>query len=281
MRYLISGGAGFLGTTLCEYLLNNGDEVLCMDSLITGYKQNIIPFLSNPKFTFFEKDVVDFTGYIKVDGIFHLASPTAPQSCRDNVIKTIESNTTGTLNLLRLAKEYAIPLLYTSSIRVLDSTIDGPYSESKRIGELYCKEYGAKIARLGSVYGPKMNKNDTRVIPTFIRKSLNNEDIEVWGNGSQLDSFCYSDDIMRGLVSFMNSEFKGLIEFSCPESISIKGLADCIIKLTNSKSKLKFLPCEVDCVRKLTNSSRARTLLQWETKVPLNEGLRRTINVIS
>ncbi len=262
MRSLVTGGAGFLGSHLCDELINRGDEVICLDNLITGLKENICHLLNNERFIFVKGDVTIKIN-VKVDRIFHLASPAAPADCRENKNEVLKANVEGTLNLLKLN----VPLLYTSSVRVLDSLGDKNYADSKHAGEILCDIYGAKVARLGSVYGPRMAYNDSRIIPTFIRQSPN---ISIYGDGSSLDSFCYVSDIVTGLCSFMGSDFVGILEFGSPELVTILDLA----LLIDKEIKIDFKTGN-SVNRKFPDITKAKTILGWEPKISLKEGLTK------
>jgi nucleoside-diphosphate-sugar epimerase len=277
MKYIVSGGAGFLGSHLCDELIKRDNEIICIDNLVTGNKENIYHLIENKKFKFVNKNVSEMLDFVSVDGIFHLASPTDPVKCKEKVVETIEANSTGTLNLLKYSREKNIPLLFTSSIRVFDYNINGCYADSKRIGEDLCKEFGAKIARMGNVYGSRMSKDDGRVIPTFIRKALHNEDITVWGNGSQVDTFCYYTDIIDGLCKFMFSYFTGVIEFGSVEVISIFDLADVIVKQCNSHSHILFEEGKMNSDRKIVDITKAKKLLNWYPQTNIQNGLVKMI----
>jgi nucleoside-diphosphate-sugar epimerase len=280
MRYIVTGGAGFLGSHLCDYLIDRDDKVLCLDNYTSGSINNVKHLLTNINFGWKEWNVSNYLDVQRIDGIFHLASITDPVKCKNNVVATLEANIQGTLNLLKLSKNLNIPLLFASSIRVLDSGSNGCYIEGKRVGEILCNEYGAKIARMGNVYGPRMDKQDGRVIPTFIRKSLQNETIKIWGDGSQLDSFCYYSDIVDGLCRFMDSSHSGVIEFGSSEVINISDLAKLVLKECNSKSSISFTNDKMDSIRKIVDISEAEKLLNWSPKINISQGLKRMIEEV-
>jgi len=275
MRYLVTGGAGFLGSYLCDYLIGRGDSVLCLDNYTTGSIENIKHLLSNINFDFIEWNVSNYFDVQRIDGIFHLASITDPVKCKKNVVATLEANIQGTRNLLQLSLNLDIPLLFASSIRVLDFNINGCYSEGKKVGEILCNEYKSKIARMGNVYGPRMDKNDGRVIPTFIRNALKNDPIYILGDGSQIDSFCYYTDIVDGLYKFMNSSYSGVIEFGSSESITILNLAKLIIKQYNSKSIILF--SGNNSVRSIVDISKAKEVLNWNPEIDILQGLKKMV----
>jgi len=268
-KVLITGVSGLIGSTLAEKLIERGDQVLGIDNFSSGNKRNIENL--NKNFEYFEADIIKPID-IPVDFIVHLASITDPVLVKQNSVAVMEANTTGLLNLLKLAESQKISLLFASSIRVLDNTTDC-YREGKRTGELLCNEYGAKIARMGNVYGPRMDKNDGRVIPTFLRKTLANENITIWGDGSQIDSFCYVSDIVDGLCKFMDSNYSGVIEFGSAELVTISDLANLIITECNSKSSISFTKDKVDPTRKVVDISKAKELLRWDPKMSLKEGI--------
>jgi nucleoside-diphosphate-sugar epimerase len=277
MKYLVTGGSGFVGSHLCDKLIQEGHEVICIDNNLTSSKSNIEHLLHNNNFQYVYSDILDIRD-IECDGIFHLASPTDPVVCKKYPLITIDVNTTGTSKLVKIAMEKGIPLLYMSSIRVKDEQ-QTCYSEAKRIGETYCLQsndlYGTKckIARCSHIYGPRMAKNDGRVIPTFIRNALSNEDITVIDT---VDSFCYVDDAVRGLYKFMQSEHKGVIEF-CGDSTSIVKLAEMIKKIIKSKSKIIFSTATT--MKRGFADNEAEILLKWRPKISLLNGLNKMLNL--
>ncbi len=279
MKVLVTGGAGVIGSHLCDALIYRGDDVLCIDNLVTGRRDNVDHLLTNDRFKFIDCNILRNPLYpgpsIETLGcIFHLASITDPSKCKDRVSDTLEANIQGTINLLKLAEDHKIPLLFASSVRVLDSVTDC-YREGKRVGELLCNQYNQKIARMGNTYGPRMDKNDGRVIPTFIRRALNNEIIEIWGDGMQEDSFCYVKDIVDGLIKFMDSRYIGVIEFGSRELISILDLARLILGIVNSSSPIRFKKVSMrDSFRGIANNTKANRLLGWTPRTALWDGLK-------
>jgi dTDP-glucose 4,6-dehydratase len=277
MKYLVTGGSGFVGSHLCDKLIQEGHEVICIDNNLTSSKSNIEHLLHNNNFQYVYSDILDIRD-IECDGIFHLASPTDPVVCKKYPLITIDVNTTGTSKLVKIAMEKGIPLLYMSSIRVKDEQ-QTCYSEAKRIGETYCLQsndlYGTKckIARCSHIYGPRMAKNDGRVIPTFIRNALSNEDITVIDT---VDSFCYVDDAVRGLYKFMQSEHKGVIEF-CGYDILLITLADLIKDIIKSKSKILIIPHHSK--RNFTNNRNA-SILGWDPTIKIAAGLEKLFKSI-
>lgn len=280
MRYLVTGGSGFIGSHLCEVLINRGDIVICADNLVTGSSRNIRHLLPNPNFEFMKCEVLNIP-VRDIDGIFHLASPAAPVDIQRNTELTFRVNSNGTEYLLDCARSQSAKFLFVSTMKVhgncerVESYIDG-----KREGERLCAEAGAKVARLASVYGPRMALGDSRVIPVFITRALRGEPLSLWNGGTQIDSFCYVSDIVRALIGFMDSDENEVIEFGDPKGISIIDLCKLILTLAGSYSQIitseKVLVVE-QC-HNLPNLERARNTLGWEPKVSLLNGLQKTIN---
>lgn len=276
-KYLVTGGAGFLGSHLCEELLNRGHEVLCVDDFSTGSTWNILGFSSNPNFSVLESDVCSLWLYslgIKVDGIFHLASPADPMQWKKNPVGTLKVNILATVHLLEWAKKHTIPLLFTSSIRVLDKRPKGAfYIDGKMGGESLCMEYGQKIARLGQVYGPRMDVNDSRVVPTFIRLARGGRRLTVFGGK---DSFVFVTDVVSGLCDFMDSDLKGVLEFGYPYTIPISDLAQLIVDYLGSKSDICEVVSPIES-RAFPNIERTQNLLHWTPTVDIKTGLEEMI----
>ncbi|MEZ5082441.1 MAG: UDP-glucuronic acid decarboxylase family protein [Bacteroidales bacterium] len=301
-KILVSGGAGFLGSHLCEKLLNQGHEVISLDNYFTGNKQNIIHLLDNPYFEVIRHDVT-MPFFIEVDQIYNLACPASPIHYQYNAIKTIKTSVMGSINLLGLAKRLKARILQASTSEVYGDPKVHPqtedywghvnpigyrscYDEGKRCAESlfmsYHRQNGVdiKIMRIFNTYGPRMDPEDGRVISNFIVQALKNKDITVYGNGQQTRSFCYVDDLLDGMVSFMNSraDFIGPVNVGNPGEFTIKQLAETIIRLTNSKSTLIYQPLpEDDPLQRQPDISLARKELNWEPKVSLEEGLKPTI----
>lgn len=270
MKYLVAGGAGFLGSHLCRALLDDGHEVVCLDSLLIGDLHSL-PVGCD----FITWDITQEV-LVECDGIFHLASPTAPGDFNKFPKETIEANSEGTYKLLRLSKSLGVPLLFASSIRVKD-TDDSVYAVSKRLGEILCNSFNAKIARMGNVYGPGMRYDDSRVIPTFIRQMKRKSPIVIFGDGEQEDSFCYVDDMVRGLCDFMYSSHVGVIEFGGPV-VTIKQLAEEVAKNFSFANSIEYKNTELKYVgRKLPVLLDAATKLDWIFSIYLGEGLKRMI----
>lgn len=301
-RILVTGGAGFIGSHLCERLLNEGKEVLCVDNFYTCCKQNILHLLKNPYFEVIRHDIT-FPLYIEVDEIYNLACPASPVHYQFDPVQTVKVSVHGSINMLGLAKRLKIKILQASTSEVYgDPQIHpqpetywgnvnpiGPracYDEGKRCAETlfmaYHKQHNLriKIARIFNTYGPRMHINDGRVVSNFIVQALRGEPLTVYGDGSQTRSFCYIDDMVDGLIRLMNSpdEITGPINLGNPHEITILELAELILKLTKSKSKIEFRPLpQDDPIRRQPDIRLAKELLQWEPKTPLEEGLIKTI----
>lgn len=237
MRILVTGGAGFLGSHLCDKLISNGDNVICLDNLDSGKQDNIRHLSSSDKFSMIIGDVIDLPEIDYIDQIYNLASPTAPGDYNRNPDQTLLTNTVGVTNILKLAKKFDIPILQASTIRVKDNGKDNPYIQGKKTAEYILWTYSkAKIARLNSTFGPRMSSTDSRVIPAFSRKAMIGEDLIIYDN--RKDRFCYVYDMIEEIISFMNSEEYGVKELGNPFELSILDLARLIKVITNSKSKI-------------------------------------------
>lgn len=276
MRFIVTGGAGFLGGHLCFQLLLDGHKVVCLDNLLTGQKSNLHLPVDDYEFINWDvnKDVL-----IECDGIFHLASPTAPGDFNKYPEETLMVNTNATIKLLELADKWGIPFLFASSIRVKDND-DSVYACSKRAGEELNRKYGGKIARMGNVYGPGMRSDDSRVIPTFIRLLKQHKPITLFGNGEQKDSFCYVSDMVKGLVDFMFSTHSGVIEFGGSKT-SIKELAYTIASIVSPICKvpnINYKPANIDYQdRALPFLWYAKSKLNWTCPTSLEDGLRKMV----
>lgn len=302
MKILITGGTGFIGNHLCRKLLHDGNEIICLDNNFTGSLKNIEDCLTNINFQFIEHDIINpITIDIKIDQIYHLACPASPKAYQFDPIKTLKTNFIGTLNVLEFSKKYNSKVLFTSTSEVYGDPNINPqieeywgnvnpigirscYDEGKRVAETLMIEYkkkhnlDIKIARLFNTYGPKMDKDDGRVVSNFINQMLENKDITIYGDGSQTRSFCYIDDTINGLYNLMNSNVTGPINIGNPHEISIKLLSSILLNLIKTNSKITFtdLPLDDPHVRK-PDISKARKLLNWEPLVKLEEGLKQTI----
>jgi len=300
-RVLVTGGAGFLGSHLCEHLLDKGSDVVCIDNFFSGYKDNIRPFIAHPYFEFIRHDVIHPL-FIEVDRIFHLACPASPIHYQQNPIKTVKTNVMGTINMLGLAKRIKRRILLASTSEIYGDAKVHPqpetywgnvntigvrscYDEGKRVAETLMMDYhrqnkvDIRIVRIFNTYGPRMAIDDGRVVSNFIVQALRAEPITVYGDGSQTRSFCYVADLIEGLLLMMEQDgFIGPVNLGNPGEFTISELAEKVIKLTKSKSRIihKPLPSD-DPVRRRPDISLAREKLGWEPKVPLEEGLARTI----
>lgn len=300
---LVTGGAGFIGSHLCKFLLEKGDEVICVDNLFTGKKRNIHSLMDNKNFEFIRHDIVEPIT-LEVKEIYNLACPASPISYQYNPVKTIKASTTGMINMLGLAKRNRARILQTSTSEVYGDPLVHPqtedywgnvnpigrrscYDEGKRLAESLMFAYkfnhehmDIKIARIFNTYGPNLHINDGRVISNFIVSALKGEDITIYGDGSQTRSFCYVSDMVRGLYSLMNkANFTGPVNLGNSNEITLKELAVIILELTNSKSKIVYLDLpEDDPKRRRPDISLAKKELGWEPNVQLREGLNETIN---
>ena len=301
-RILVTGGAGFLGSHLCERLLNNGNEVICLDNYFTGQKQNIIHLMDNPYFEVIRHDVT-MPFYIEVDEIYNLACPASPVQYQHNAIKTIKTSVMGSINMLGLAKRIKAKILQASTSEVYGDPEIHPqkenywgnvnpigtrscYDEGKRCAESLFFNYHRqnnvriKVLRIFNTYGPRMDPNDGRVISNFIVQALKNEDISIYGDGSQTRSFCYIDEMIDGITRFMNSreELTGPMNMGNPVEFTILELAETVIRLTGSKSKIIYKPLPSDDpMQRQPDITMAKSELGWEPKIALEEGLKKTI----
>ncbi|MCD6420708.1 MAG: SDR family oxidoreductase [Synergistetes bacterium] len=300
-RILVTGGAGFIGSHLCEALLRRGNEVLCMDNFFTGRKKNIYHLMDNKQFEVIRHDIVNPI-YLEVDEVYNLACPASPVHYRFNPIKTVKTNVIGTINMLGLAKRVKARILQASTSEVYgDPQVHpqgedywgnvnpiGPrscYDEGKRVAETLFFNYrnennvDIRVVRIFNTYGPRMLENDGRVVSNFILQALKGEPITVYGDGFQTRSFCYVSDMVEGLIRMMEqTEDIGPINLGNPQEFSILELAERIIKLTGSKSKIEFRPLpKDDPARRKPDISRAKRVLGWEPEVDLETGLELTI----
>jgi len=303
MRMLVAGGAGFLGSHLCDSFLKRGDSVICVDNLSTGSKNHISSFLSNDRFTFIEHDIckpLAIEG--EIDSILNMASIASPPLFEEKSLEILKTNSQGHMHMLELARQKDAVILYASSSEcygdaqvhpqtetywgnVNPTGIRSCYDEGKRFGEAissaYQRKYGlnVKIARIFNTYGPSMHVNDGRVIPSFIRAALTDQPLHVFGTGIQTRSFCYVDDLIKGLLSLLLSKEKRPVNIGNDQEITIHRLAEIIIDLTGSKSPITFKPLpEDDPLRRKPDISRANAILSWKPKVGLQDGLNFTIS---
>ena len=301
MRNLVTGGAGFLGSHLIDRLINNSEEVICLDNYFTGRKVNINNWLGNKNFELIRHDVVNPI-QLEVDRIWHLACPASPVHYQSNPIKTSKTSFLGTYNMLGLARRVNARILLASTSEVYGDPEIHPqpeeykgsvnpigirscYDEGKRIAESLCFDYQRmhnteiKVARIFNTYGQRMIHNDGRVVSNFIVQSLKNQPITIYGDGSQTRSFCYVDDLVNGLISLMNSSQSGPINIGNPNEFTIKELAEIILKKINSNSQIIYLPLpQDDPLQRKPIIDKAKDKLDWFPKVNLEEGLENTIN---
>ena len=289
-RILITGGAGFIGSHLCERLLNEGHDVICLDNFFTGSKDNIRHLLDNNRFELVRHDVTK-EYYAEVDQIYNMACPASPPHYQYNPIKTIKTSVLGVTNMLGLAKRCRATILQASTSEdywgnVNPIGIRSCYDEGKRCAETLMMDYhrqnnvDTRIIRIFNTYGPNMDPNDGRVVSNFIVQALQNKDITMYGDGTQTRSFCYVSDLVDGIVKMMNNEqkFIGPVNLGNPSERTVYDLAELIIKLTNSNSKIKFAPLpQDDPLQRKPDISLAKKELCWEPKVDIEEGLLKTI----
>lgn len=301
-KILVTGGAGFLGSHLCERLLNDGNEVICLDNYFTGNKRNILHLMGNPYFEVIRHDVTA-PFFIEVDQIYNLACPASPVHYQYNPIKTVKTSVMGAINMLGLAKRIHARILQASTSEVYGDPDVHPqpesywgnvnpigirscYDEGKRCAETLFFDYhrqnnvDIKLVRIFNTYGPRMHPNDGRVVSNFIIQALNGEDITIYGNGEQTRSFCYCTDLIEALVRMMNSDkgITGPINIGNPNEFTINQLAHLIIELTGSSSKIIHLPAaEDDPHQRQPIINQAKEVLRWEPTVQLREGLEKTI----
>ena len=303
IRTLVTGGAGFLGSHLCEYLLNKGYDVLCADNFYTGSKQNIIHLVGAPFFELLRHDIT-FPLYVEVDEIYNLACPASPIHYQNDPVQTTKVNVHGSINMLGLAKRLKAKILQASTSEVYGDPTAHPqpetywgnvnpvgpracYDEGKRCAETLFFDYYRqhhlliKVARIFNTYGPRMHPDDGRVVSNFILQALRGKPFTLYGKGSQTRSFCYVDDMVEGLVLLMNTPDKvtGPVNLGNPEEYTILELAEKILSLTGSKSRVRFEPIPQDDPQKRRpDISLAKKLLGWSPKVAVEEGLRKTID---
>jgi UDP-glucuronate decarboxylase len=302
-RILVTGGAGFLGSHLCERLLGEGHEVLCVDNLFTGSRRNIAHLLGNSAFEFIRHDIT-FPLYVEVDEIYNLACPASPIHYQHDPVQTTKTSVHGSINMLGLAKRLGVKILQASTSEVYGDPAVHPqtedywghvnpigprscYDEGKRCAETlffdYHRQLGLtiKVARIFNTYGPRMHPNDGRVVSNFIVQSLLGKPITLFGDGSQTRSFCYVDDTIDGLVRLMNTpdEVTGPVNIGNPIEISVERLAEIVCSRTGAKVEFerRELPAD-DPRQRQPDIGRARELLHWEPRVPLEQGLERTID---
>ena len=302
MRYLISGAAGFIGSHMCDLLLDDGHSVVAVDNLITGSLDNIEHLRSHPKFEFHE---IDVTRSFEIGGnihcVMHMASLASPKDYLEHPIETLESGSTGTRNMLDIARRHSATFLVTSTSECYGDPLEHPqketywgnvnpvgprscYDESKRYAEAltmaYHREYGLKtnIARIFNTYGPRMQLKDGRVVPAFIDQALNREPLTIFGDGSQTRSFCYVSDLVRGLYLLSKSDERYPVNLGNPREMTILEFADCIRRVAGAEAEIVFRPLpQDDPKRRQPDITKARQVLGWEPRVPLEEGIIATL----
>ena len=300
-RILVTGGAGFIGSHLCERLLNEGNEVICVDNFFTGSKDNVIHLMDNKRFELIRHDITEHL-LVEADQIYNLACPASPVHYQYNPIKTIKTSVIGTTNMLGLAKRIKARILQASTSEVYGDPKEHPqketywgnvnpigirscYDEGKRVAETLMMDYhrqnkvDIRIIRIFNTYGPRMAENDGRVVSNFIVQALKGEDITVYGDGSQTRSFCFVSDLVDGIIKMMNCEgFIGPVNLGNPVETPIIEFAERIIKLTDSSSKIVHLPLpQDDPTQRRPDISLAKDKLGWDPSVVLEDGLKKTI----
>ena len=302
-RILVTGGAGFLGSHLCERLLKEGNDVLCVDNFFTGRKDNIAHLMGNPNFEMMRHDIT-FPLYVEVDQIYNLACPASPVHYQFDPVQTTKTSVIGAINMLGLAKRIGAKILQASTSEVYgDPTVHpqtedyrgnvnplGPracYDEGKRCAETLFFDYHRqhhthiKVVRIFNTYGPRMHPNDGRVVSNFIVQALRNEDITLYGDGSQTRAFCFADDLIEGFIRLMATgpEITGPINIGNPHEIPVRELAERVIALTNSESRIVHRPLpQDDPLQRCPDITLAKATLGWQPTVALNDGLVRTID---
>jgi UDP-glucuronate decarboxylase len=299
---LVTGGAGFIGSNLCERLLKDGHHVLCLDNLYTGSIQNIKHLFNHPKFKFMNHDIITpLYMPFKIDQIYNLACPASPPKYQQDPIYTLRVNFQGVLNLLELAKKHNATILQSSTSEVYGEPEISPqhenyrgnvntvgirscYDEGKRVAETLMMDYhnqhnvDIRIVRIFNTYGPRMDKHDGRVVSNFINQAIHNKDITLYGKGDQTRSFCYIDDLLNGLIELMKSSYTQPMNIGNPYEISVADLANIIIRLTNSKSSIVYQPLPSDDpTNRRPDITRAREILHWEPTYDLESGIVKTI----
>lgn len=301
-KILVTGGSGFIGSHLCERLLREGNEVICLDNFFTGQKKNVVHLLENPFFELVRHDVTQ-PYFVEVDQIYNLACPASPIHYQFNPIKTVKTSVMGAINMLGLAKRIKAPILQASTSEVYGDPHVHPqvesywgnvnpigirscYDEGKRCAETLCMDYHrqngvkVKVIRIFNTYGPRMFMHDGRVVSNFVVQALQNQDITIYGDGSQTRSFQYVDDLVEGMIKMMATpdSFIGPVNLGNPGEFTIKQLAQTVIDMTGSRSKIVYKPLPADDpTQRKPDISLARQHLNWEPHIKLEEGLAKTI----
>jgi UDP-glucuronate decarboxylase len=301
MRILVTGGAGFIGSHLCERLLLDGHEVICLDNFFTGRRENVFHLLGNPRFELLRHDVIEPI-LLEVDQIYNLACPASPIHYQYNAVKTVKTSVMGTINMLGLAKRVHARILQASTSEVYGDPEIHPqpesywgnvnpvgirscYDEGKRIAETLMMDYhrqnnvDIRIARIFNTYGTRMHESDGRVVSNLIMQALRGEPLTIYGSGEQTRSFCYVDDLIEGIIRLMNTdELHDPVNLGNPSEFTIKALAEEVKRICGSDAEIKYLPLPQDDPRqRKPDITRARELLSWEPLIPLREGLEKTV----
>ena len=303
MRILITGGAGFIGSHLCERLLNEGHEVICLDNYFTGRKENIAHLLGNHRFELIRHDVTESI-FLEVDQIYNMACPASPIHYQYNPVKTVKTSVMGAINMLGLAKRVRARILQASTSEVYGDPVVHPqtedywgnvnpigirscYDEGKRIAETLFMDYhrqnnvDTRIVRIFNTYGPRMRPDDGRVVSNFIVQALRGEDLTIYGDGEQTRSFCYVDDLVEGIIRLMNTEGDTLhlpVNIGNPNEFTMNELAQKVVEQVGSNTKITYLPLpQDDPKQRQPNIERAKEVLGWSPKIELSEGLERAI----
>lgn len=299
-RVLVTGGAGFIGSHLCEELLRGGNEVICLDNFFTGRKEHVAHLMDNPYFEIIRHDIIHPID-VEIDEIYNLACPASPVHYQFNPVKTINTNVVGASNMLELAKRSKARILQASTSEVYGDPVVHPqvesywgnvnpigirscYDEGKRCAETLFFDYhrqfhvDIRVIRIFNTYGPRMLENDGRVVSNFIVQALRGQDITIYGTGEQTRSFCFVSDLVRGMIAMMDRNVTGPVNLGNPREMTIKQIAQLVLELTGSKSKLVYQPLPQDdpCKRK-PDITRAKTELDWQPEVALEDGLQKTI----
>lgn len=301
---VVTGGAGFLGSHLCELLISRGFSVICVDNLFTGSKENIQHLMSNPNFRFIEHDIIDplFLDDVKVDQIYNLACPASPIDYQFNAIRTIKANTIGVINMLGMAKKHGARILQASTSEIYGDPLEHPQRESYRgntntIGPRACYDEGKRVAetlffdyhrqnkvdirviRIFNTYGPRMAKEDNRVVSNFVVQALTGKGLTMQGSGEQTRSFCFVSDTIEGMYKMMNTDgFTGPVNIGNPTELTMKELAERVIRLTGSSSQIIYKPLPIDDPQKRKpDITLAKEKLGWSPSVDVETGLKKTI----
>lgn len=300
-KILVTGGAGFLGSHLCDALVKQGHDVICVDNFYTGSKENIQHLMGNPNFEVMRHDIT-FPLYLEIDEIYNLACPASPVQYQKNPVQTLKTSVHGSINMLGLAKRTGAKILQASTSEVYGDPQQHPqseeywghvnpigpracYDEGKRAAETlffdYHRQHGVdvRIIRIFNTYGPRMNKHDGRVVSNFIMQALQDQDITIYGDGSQTRSFCYVSDLISGMIKMMASDQIGPINLGNPAEFTIKQLAEKIISMSSSQSKIVEMPLPADDPKqRCPDITKARDLLDWYPSISLDTGLAKTID---